>query len=874
MKYVMNPVLAKTIHRKKSTVQTIFYAIGRELLLQMHDSGVSLPPLNQKPLIMRKLITILTGFVLMAASVQAQKVTGTVKDDQGKGLDKTTVSLLNAKDSSVTKLAITSDNGKFSITAARPGSYLLSTSHVGYTAAYSRVFELSGSGEVNLGDISMTKSGGNLAAVTVTSKKPLIEVKADKMIMNVEGTMNATGNDALELLRKSPGVMVDKDDNISLAGKNGVRIYIDGKPSPLAGADLANYLKSLNSAQIEAIELITNPSAKYDAAGNAGIINIRLKKNKAFGTNGSVNAGYNIGVFPKYNAGINFNHRNKGVNIFGNYNFNDAKQNNVFNLYRSVLDTVFDGRTRMIFDNVSHSFKGGIDFFLGKKSTLGVLVNGNISDISMNNSSRTPISYQPTGVVSRVLVANNKNDMSRENVNFNLNYRYADTAGRELNVDADYGFFHNDGNQLQPNYYYDANGVNLLSQVFYRFVSPTDINIYTLKADYEQNYKKGKLGLGVKSSMIGTENNFQRFDVQQLSPEVKTLDLPRSNQFDYSENINAVYLNYNRPLKGKMIQFGLRLENTVSKGESYGLNANGTVNKSSKQTFKRNYTNLFPSAAITFNKNPMMQWGISYSRRIDRPAYQDLNPFEFKLDEYTYQRGNTTLRPQYTNIITVTNTYKYKLNTSLSYSHVNDVFAQLVDTADKSKSFITRKNLATRDVVALNISYPFMYKTYMMFTNFSGNYSNYKADFGGGSRIINVDNVSFNIYQQHSLKFGKKIDWTAEVSGWYNSPSLWEGAFRSKSMWTLDAGMQKNIFKGKATLKVAVSDIFFSMKWRGQLDFAGQTTIASGNFESRQLKTSLVWRFGSNTVKAARQRKEAAEEEKKRTQGGGGLGGN
>lgn len=823
---------------------------------------------------MRKLVTILTGLTLFSAVSMAQKVTGSVKDDQGKGLDKTTVSLLRGKDSSVVKLAVTTDNGKFSITAPQPGNYLLSTSHVGYTTVYSKVFELSGSGELSLGDLTLAKSSGNLAGVTVTSKKPLVEVKADKTVLNVEGTMNATGNDALELLRKSPGVLVDKDDNISLAGKNGVRVYIDGKPSPLAGADLANYLKSLNSAQIEAIELVTNPSAKYDAAGNAGIINIRLKKNKAFGTNGSVNAGYNIGIYPKYNGGINFNHRNKGINIFGNYNFNDTKQNNVFNLYRTVLDTVFDGRTKMIFNNRSHGFKGGIDWFVDNKNTLGILINGNLANTTFNNNSRTPISYKPTGVVDRILVANNTNEMSRDNVNFNLNYRFADTAGHELNVDADYGFFHNDGNQLQPNYYYNASGNTLLSQVIYRFIAPTDINIYTLKADYEQNFKKGKLGLGAKTSVIRTENNFQRFDVQQLKPEIRSLDVPRSNQFEYSENINALYVNYNRPLKGKIIQLGLRMENTVSKGDSYGLNADGSVNKSSKQTFKRNYTNLFPSAAITFNKNPMMQWGLSYSRRIDRPAYQDLNPFEFKLDEYTYQRGNINLRPQYTNIITLTNTYKYKLTTSLSYSHVNDVFAQLVDTADKSKSFITRRNLAKRDVVALNISYPFMYKSYMMFTNFSSNYSSYKADLGGGSRVINIDNVSFNIYQQHSLRMGKKKDWTAEVSGWYNSPALWEGAFRSKAMWSVDGGVQKSIFKGKGTFKVAVSDIFFSMKWRGELDFAGQKTIASGNFESRQLKTSLVWRFGSNTVKAARQRKDASEEEKKRTQGGGGLGGN
>lgn len=321
-----------------------------------------------------------------------------------------------------------------------------------------------------------------------------------------------------------------------------------------------------------------------------------------------------------------------------------------------------------------------------------------------------------------------------------------------------------------------------------------------------------------------------------------------------------------------MFQVGVRMENTTSTGDSYALNADGSVNNSNVQTFKRNYTDFFPSAALTFNKNPMNQWGLSYSRRIDRPAYQDLNPFEFKLDEYTYMKGNINLRPQYTNIVTLTNTYKYKLNTSLSYSHVADVFAQLVDTTDKSKSFLTRKNLATQDVVALNISYPFMYKTYMLFVNFSGNYSMYKADFGGGSRIVDLKAASFNIFTQQSLKFGKKKDFTAELSGWYNTPSIWQGVFKSKAMWSVDGGVQKTIFKGKGTFKVSVSDIFFSMKFSGESDFAGQYTRASGNFESRQLRTSISWRFGSNTVKAARQRKDASEEEKKRTQGSGGLG--
>ena len=816
---------------------------------------------------MKKVVSSFISVFALIVALNAQQVTGNVRDHQGKALGKSTVSLLKAKDSSVVKLSVTEENGHFAMNAGKPGRYLVSSSHVGYVKVYSLVFELSVMGDINLPDLTLNKLTGDLKAVTVVAQKPMVEVKADKMILNVEGTINSVGSDALELLRKSPGVTLDKDDNISLSGKNGVQVYIDGKPSPLTGTDLTAFLKNLQSSQIEAIEIITNPSAKYDAAGNAGIINIRLKKNKAFGTNGSINTGYAIGIYPKYNGGISLNSRGKKVNIFGNYNFSKATYDNVFKLYREQLDTVFNQKNSSTFKNTSHGFKTGLDYYINNKHTLGILITGNISDNQASVDGKTPISYKPSGVVDRILTANNSSVASRNNVNFNINYRFADTAGHELNIDADYGIYRTKNDQFQPNIYFNPSMTSEISRTIYNFLSPTDIDIYTLKADYEQNYKGGKLGLGFKTSLVNTGNNFGRYNVDGNS---KTLDVARSNQFNYEENINAVYLNYNKSFKkGFMIQAGLRVENTINTGDSYGLNNNGSVNYSNKQSIKRNYTGLFPSASVTFNKNPRKQWSFSYSRRIDRPAYQDLNPFEFKLDEYTFQKGNTELRPQYTNSVSVTNVYKFKLTTKLNYSHVEDVFTQLVDTTEKSKTFITKKNLATQDIVSLNISYPFVYKNYSMFANLNTYYSMYKADFGGGNRKINLDVFSYNLYMQHSLKIGKKKSWTAEVSGFYNAPTIWQGTFESKSIWAIDGGIQKTIFKGKGNLKALVSDILKTLKWSGSSNFAGQYLLASGNFESRQFKLNLTYRFGSNQVKAARQRKLASEEESKRTQGGG-----
>src|SRR4026208_1197774 len=333
------------------------------------------------------LLVILTSY-----SVSAQRITGIVKDDQGKALSGANVTLQRAKDSSIGKIAATSASGRYDFISVQPGKYFVGTTFVSYKKKTSELFEVNGSGEIQVPDFILEKASTDLQDVTVTSKKPMVEVRADKTILNIEGTINATGNDALELLRKAPGVLLDKDDNISLAGKNGVKIYVDGKPTPLSGVDLAAYLKNIQSSEVESIEIITNPSAKYDAAGNAGIINIRLKKNKSLGTNGSVNAGWNIGTYAKYNAGASLNYRNKKINIFSNYSFNYGPSQQKLNINRTVLDSLFDqhGTIRMVGN--AHNFKAGVDYFLNKKNTLGVIVNGTLADPTMTNYSHTAIS--------------------------------------------------------------------------------------------------------------------------------------------------------------------------------------------------------------------------------------------------------------------------------------------------------------------------------------------------------------------------------------------------------------------------------------------------------------------------------------------------
>jgi iron complex outermembrane receptor protein len=815
---------------------------------------------------MKKSLILIAFSLFTLAGAYAQKISGTVSDETGKAFAGATVSLVKATDSSSVKFAVTKADGLYEFSPVAAGDYRIKTTHVGHVTSFSDVLNVAAA-DITVTPISMQKKTGDMAAITVTASRPIVEVKADKTILNVEGTINAVGNDGLELLRKAPGVMIDKDDNISLAGKTGVQIFIDGKPSPLSGSDLSNFLKTLQAAQIDNIEIITNPSAKYEAAGNAGIINIRLKKNKSFGTNGTLNLGYNRGVNNRYNGGINLNNRNKYTNVFGSYNYFDGKNQMKMNGDKSQLDTLFSQRNTMVFANKTHGFKAGVDYFINSKSTLGAVVTGNIMDGSFNTSGPMNFIYEPTGDTVKVLRASNTNMMDRSNVNSNLNYRYVGKAGKELNLDADYGIYTIRSNQYQPNFYYDGDG-NLTSTVIYDMVQPTDIDLYSFKADYEQPYKKGKLGVGTKLSYVSTDNNFNRYNVFSSG---KVLDTLKSNQFAYRENINALYVNYNRQFKGFMIQGGVRMENTHSKGISTGYQLDNNEYEPYDSGFNRSYTDFFPSAAITFNKNPMKQWTVTYSRRIDRPAYQDLNPFEFKLNEYAFMKGNTLLRPQYTNSFGLTNIYKYKLTTTLNYSHVKDIFAQVPDTTEKTKSIMTRKNLATQDIVSLSISYPFQKKWYSFFATVNSNYANYKADFGGGDRKVNQDVFSLTYYMQNTFKLGK--GWTGELTGLYISPSVWQGLIRSKTMGSVDAGLQKTVFKKKGTLRLSVADIFQTMKWGGTTNFTGVRSEFSGNGEMPQFKANFSYRFGNSQVKAARQRKAATEEENRRTQQQGGMGG-
>ncbi len=808
---------------------------------------------------MRPTIAILFLNLVMAFQVKAQSVinvNGVVKDGANKPISGVTVSLLQSKDSNLIKTEITDEKGNYNLPVKLPGTYLLSYTNLGFEKVYSKSFVLKENSQLQMQDVILKPAVKDLQGVTVTSKKPMIEIKADKTVFNVESSINATGSNALELLQKSPGVQVDNNDNISMKGKTGTKIYIDGKLVQLDAKNLAEYLKSINSSDIESIEMISNPSAKYDASGNAGVINIKLKKNKKFGTNGSTTLGIVQGVTPKGNAAVNLNYRDKKINIFSNIGGNIGRYENKLDLYRIQKDSAYDQHGINADYTKSINAKVGADFFVNSKNTFGVMATTNVATSNFTTGNYTNIYYNPTQQFIKKLQASNNITGNRTNADFNVNYRYADTSGKEINFDADYGLFSGRGSSYQPNFYVDANN-NPLYSVINQNYTPTNINIYTAKVDVEQKAWKGKLGYGAKFSYVTTTNTFDFYNVIGATAFKQ---LNRSNDFLYKENVNAAYINYQRQLNEKWsIQTGVRMEQTNSEGLL--TRADGVLQ--ADNDVKKSYLDFFPSTAISWNINKKNTLNLTYSRRIDRPTYQDLNPFENKLDELTYEKGNAFLRPQYTDNVELSHVFMNTINTSIGYSHIKDYATQVTDTSGNA-TYVQQQNLATQQIISFSISSPLPIKPW--WNGFANIWYNYQIFDGTiGSKPVHTTIPLYGAYMQHSFTLGK--DYTAEVSGWFNGPSVWAATWFTKPQGGLDIGIQKLLMNKKATLKISATDIFHTSPWYASSNFGGLYINGHGSWESQTIRVNFTYRFGSNQIKSARQRATGLESESKRIKG-------
>ncbi len=816
---------------------------------------------------MKKLITLFVlAFTAFSFTANAQakpgKISGTVIDGNTKTIESATITLLRSKDSSVAKMSVADKTGKFVFESVAEGKYFVSITAVGHEKGLSEPIEITATNpEVTIKTIELIPAAKTVAGVTVVSKKPLIEQKLDRTIVNVEASITNVGSSALEVLEKAPGVTVDKDGNISLKGKQGVKIFVDGRPSYLSGSDLANLLRNMNANQLDQIEIMTNPPAKYDAAGNSGIINIKMKKTNTMGHSGSLSLNYGQGRTPKFNESFNFNYRKNKVNLFTNIGYSNRQNPNDLDIQRKFIDagtkilkSYFEQESRLNDHNRSINGKVGFDYFVSNKTTIGGVFSGFSSPGTFTNTSDVLI-YDENHVLQSNTRARTSNEKRWKNFSGNLNFRHVyDSTGKELTADVDYLGYRSQNSQQLVNAYFGANGVpndipdTLLGDL------PQNIDIFTAKIDYSKPLKGGaKFEMGAKTSFVKTDNNAV-YDSLQNGQKVR--DIGRSNHFVYDENVNAAYVNYSRPLGKKWSgQFGLRVENTNSNGDQV----------TTHQKFSRHYTQLFPTVYIQYELNKTNTFVMNYGRRISRPDYEDLNPFILFLDKYTFEQGNPDLQPQFSHNIELSHTYKGFLTTTLNYSNTTDIITEVLEQhVDENQTFIKKSNIAKQRQygVAISAGGPL---TKWWTANFYVNvYNNlYKGivngdyvEKGGTSGLINITN---------QMKFAKT--WTAEVSGFYRTPAV-EGIFKIFGIGQMNIALSKQIMKGKGSVRFSLRDVFLTNKARGESRFSNIDATFQQQRDSRVANLNFTYRFSKGKTGGAKRRNSGAADESSRVKTG------
>jgi len=796
------------------------------------------------------------------------KITGTITDNTGKIIQSASVSLLKAKDSALVKLAITGKDGTYEFESIKEGDYILTITSVGFEKKFSNFFSVNAAALTKIESLQLTEAAKGIEGVTVTAKRPFIETKIDKTVVNVDASPTSAGATALEVLEKSPGITVSNDGVISLRGKAGVIVMMDGKQTFLSATDLANLLKNMPASAIDQIEIMTNPSAKYDASGNSGVINIKTKKGRTAGFNGSIMAGITTSyyeangtfyVIPKSQNSINFNYRKNKINFFGNYNPNFFSGRSQLEFTRTKLNQAKDilgyndVETQFKFGNNNHTLKLGLDFFADKKNTFGVVVSGFTFSGHPTPTTVTTTADENYQVLSR-MVSQTDNRIRFKNLTSNFNYRHVfDTTGRELTADFDFITYSNTSNMQLVTDFYQGNGMPAGDQLKLRGHLPASINIYSVKSDYVHPFKKGgRLEAGFKSSFVENDNlvDYKRWNGSDWVND------GRSNHFVYDENINAVYLNANKQVKKWSFQAGLRLENTIAKGYQYNNDS----------TFKRNFTNLFPSTFISYELNKSNTVTISYSRRITRPNYQDLNPFIYFLDSLSYRKGNPFLLPQFTHNIELSHSFKSKLITTFNYNSTNRVISQILKP-DGDIVYMTSENVARFRNIGVSITAPIPVTKWWNVNLFTNIYNNhYEGTYENRPLDISYTSFMVNMTQTFTLKQG----FTLEMTGFYRARGV-DQLTISEPMYMISFGGQKQVLKGKGTVRLNLRDPFWLQRFKGRTQYDIVDNRVHSRWDNRQVTATFTYRFGKNGQQnpPPRRRNSASQDEQNRVGQGG-----
>ncbi len=812
---------------------------------------------------MRKIfLPLLVLFSCTCISAQGQdkrNIRITVANELKNSLPGSTVYLLNP-DSVVIRTGAAGASGIFEFTDLPPTKYLVRVSQTGYHDGYSPLIDL-GTKTAFADIITLRSRSGTMNEVTVVSKKPAIQFLPDKTVINPEATISNAGASVMDVLEKSPGIAVNKDGSIIMKGKPSVTVLIDGKPTQLSGADLQAYLSGIPSSQVDVVELIENPGAKYDAAGNAGIINIKMKANKVKGFNGSINLGLGQGFFTKTGNSLNLNYRNGKVNWFLNYGMRASREKMDMWTLRTYYNTKNEDSVLLEQPNyqrnkqLGHNIKTGFDIFWNKNTTFGVVFTGGLFSRKATSTSSIDWMDPYHNIDSSINTwGNNNRKFKRGGVN--INGRFKLDGSSELSVDLDYVNFTINGDQQYqtqlstPGSDIDATKGNI----------PSKLQIFTAKADYSKRFKRFLLETGLKTAMNKTDNLAEYYLATNNDPWQP--DLRRSNHFLYDETISAAYASIDAE-KGKWHwQAGLRYEHTFYKANQLG---NALVKDSA---FKRNYGSIFPTAFLSYNIDSNNMITLRAGRRIDRPAFQHLNPFVTILNKYTFEAGNPYIRPQYTWNFSASHTYKQMLTTEASYSFLKDYFSQIfiIDTSsgnpNKNVMIYTRGNVGSFKNFSISETFQ---KALTKWWNLTAVATyNHKVIKGVVwapiTARVNVFNI--NINNQFQLKKG----WSFELSGYYQTKSQIDLQEWLEPQGELNIGVGKQVLKKKGTVRLSIRDLTYFVNYNGYSTFENSTEPFTIKWDSRVVRLSFNWRFGK-AMKAVNRSEGGASDEINRVGG-------
>jgi outer membrane receptor protein involved in Fe transport len=689
--------------------------------------------------------------------------------------------------------------------------------------------------------------GKALREIVVTAAQRPIDVQPDKIVLNLDAQPSAVGENALDVLRRSPGVMVDAAENILLNGKTGVNVFVEGKPTQLSAQDLAQLLKSMEASNIKQIELIANPSAKYDAAGNAGIINIKLKKSGINGFNGNVTGSYVQSKHARQNAAANLNWRKDKTAMFFNGGINKGVQHVRAINSRTAGTRSFSQESTEKDNFDGSSVRTGLDYSLNKKNTLGILWMLNNRNTNLDNGSTTiarGLNIADTVFRTRSLVP----FRTKRNA-FNLNYNHS-SESLEYTLDADYTTFQSSVNNTITNDLFGSDNRKMGNNATVNN-QQVKINLYSWKGDLVKTLAPDlKMEAGFKWMATRTGNNLQ---VQTTDGTRWAVDTGKTNFFRYREDIQAAYATLQGKVNKLSWQAGLRTENTTVSGKSADLKQ-AEINQPDTA-----YLNLFPSAFLQYKVSEKHQVGLSANRRIDRPSYQDQNPFLYFLDALNTEQGNPYLRPQFTNNVEVSYTYKYATTLKIGYASTTD-YIEWLTYQDGKYTVQTPQNAGSRKMLSFSFSSPLKFSArwsaYLSMTPYYHAYRVLLAGFGtteqqqGGS-------WAFNSYMGNNFELGK--GWKGNLGGWFNFQNR-ATIYVSKPIGSLDAGVQKNLLQEKATLKLSVVDLFNTQRWEQTATTNELRMTTYRKWESQNITLGFSWRFGNNKIKKAREREGANEE--------------